>query len=230
MKTSQASSPRRQGLRYCPEQAEPLSTSPSLPVLVAAIDPTAAGSGAGIAPPSLRGAEPSDALGEGRIRAPPLPAALGFGYRHRSPGDFCFVFLGVSRLDALRAGSCSPLCRWEHKISAGESIQLRGSHSCTWGGWTEKLLSLSSSSHPLPGRHPSASLRTLSQPRCSSSTKQSRGRRGEQSTESNALQMLPLNFSSSLFLQLVYVLVEFCHLKNTRTSVMEGENIPPVGR
>lgn len=127
------------------------------PVLVAAIDPTPAGLGAGNASPSLRGVERSDrALGDGRISALPLPSALGFGYRHRSLGDFCFVFLGASQLDAIRARSCSLLCRRERKITPGESTQLRGSRSCkpgfcTWGGWTEKLLFLPSSSHLFPG-------------------------------------------------------------------------------
>ena len=154
MKTSQASPPCRQGVRYCPEQAEP--PIPPRCWLQLSIP---CRQGRELETPRLRCGVWSDriALGEGCISVPPLPSALGFGYRRRSLGNFCFVFLGGSHLDAVRAGSCAPLCRWECKITPGESTQLRGSRSCkpgfcTWGAWTEKLLFLASSGHPFPGR------------------------------------------------------------------------------
>lgn len=116
MKTSQASPPCRQSSRYCPEQEQAPSPPRCRPQH--SVPHRRVGSWTRVAVRSPW---------EGVTSALPLSPRPGFGYRHRSPRDFCFVFLGASQLDAIRARSCAGLCRRECKITPAETTQSRRS-------------------------------------------------------------------------------------------------------
>lgn len=137
MKTVRASPSRKQGLRYCSSSLRGAGCSYR--------------SHSGRVEMPLRGAKRSGSPGRGWNRRSPAPLGSAF----QLPASITrglLVHLGSMQLGR---GSCSPLRRWQRKITRRESMRLKGSRKpgfCTCGGWTEKLLFFASSGHPLPGR------------------------------------------------------------------------------